>query len=68
MKGISNIDPNDTIGDLARRDNPDFDRNMDDKLRTGTAMMGIMATEFGALLPELRAMGDRLKKRMEQFD
>jgi len=63
-----NIDPEATIGDLARRDDPNFERNMDDKLRQGTAMMGIMATEFGALLPQLRALGDRMKQRMENLD
>ncbi len=37
---ISRIDPDATIGDLARRDDPDFDRNMESKMRQGTAMMG----------------------------
>ncbi|WP_417620962.1 hypothetical protein [Parasphingorhabdus sp.] len=62
------IDPNATLGDLARRDDPDFDRNAEDKMRQGTAMMGIMASEFGALLPQLRTIGERMKRRMEQTE
>lgn len=65
---LSNIDPDATVGDLAGRNDPDFERNMDSKMRQGTAMMGIMASEFGAFLPELRAMGERMKERMEQLD
>lgn len=65
-EAFSRIDPDDTLGDLAARDNPDFDADMEDKMRTGTAMMGIMASEFGALLPQLRAIGERIKQRMEE--
>ena len=65
---FSDIDRDATVGDFARRDDPDFDRNLEHKMRHGTAMLGIMASEFGALLPELRAMGERLKDRMERLD
>ena len=67
-RDFSDIDRDATFGDLARRDDPDFDRDIDDKMRQGTAMMGFMASEFGALLPELRAMGERMKERMKRFD
>ena len=64
----SRIDPDTTLGDMARRDNPDFDQDMEDKVRQGTAMMGIMASEFSTFIPELRDMAERMKRRMEQID
>ncbi len=67
-RGNSSIDPDATIGDLARRDDPDFDRNMESKMRKGTAMMGIMASEFGAMLPQFREMAEKMKRRMEELD
>nr|WHW29404.1 hypothetical protein [uncultured bacterium] len=67
-RNFSDIDPDEKVGDLTRRDDPDFGRNMDSKLRQGTAMMGILASEFGSLLPELRAIGDRMKDRMDRLD
>ncbi|MEP2990872.1 MAG: hypothetical protein ABJN65_07795 [Parasphingorhabdus sp.] len=67
-RDFSDINRDATVGDLARRDNPDFDRNIESKMRQSTAMMGFMASEFGALLPELRALGERMKERMERLD
>lgn len=67
-RDFSDIDRDATVGDLARRDDPDFDRNFENKMRQGTAMMGFMASEFGALLPELRAMAERMKEHMDGFD
>lgn len=67
-RDFSDIDRHATVGDLARRDDPDFDRDIEDKMRQGTAMMGFMASEFGALLPELRALDERMKERMERLD
>lgn len=67
-RDFSDIDRDATVGDLARRDDPAFDRNVEDKMRQGTAMLGIMASEFGALLPELRALGKRMKDHMERLD
>lgn len=67
-RDFSDIDRDATFGDLARRDDPDFDRNMENRMRQGTAMMGFLASEFGALLPELRALGERMKERMERRD
>lgn len=66
--GASDIDPDATVGDLTRRDDPDFDRNMTDGVRKGTAMMGIMASEFGALLPQLKAITEKMKRRMDSLD
>lgn len=62
---FSAISPDATLGDLARRDDPDFDRDAEEKMRRGTAMMGILASEFGALLPQLQAIGDRMKRRID---
>ncbi len=62
---FSAISPDTTLGDLARRDDPDFDRDAEAKMRRGTAMMGIIASEFGALLPQLQAIGNRMKRRMD---
>lgn len=63
--GLSHIEPDTTLGDFARRDDPDFDHNAEEKMRRGTAMMGIIASEFGALLPQLQAIGERMKRQME---
>lgn len=63
---LSRIDPDMTIGDLARKDNPDFEQDMQGKLRKGSAMAGILASEIGALLPQLKAMSERMKQRMEE--
>lgn len=69
---FSRIDPDATLGDLAARDNAnfghDFNADMEDKMRKGTAMMGIMASEFGAILPQLKAMGERVKSRMDELE
>jgi len=64
----STIDPDATIGDLARQDDPDFERNIENKMRSGTAMAGLMASEFGALLPQLRALGEKMKRQMVDLD
>ncbi|MEO9634497.1 MAG: hypothetical protein ABJF89_02410 [Parasphingorhabdus sp.] len=64
--GFSSIDPDATLGDLARRDDPNFERNTEEKMRQGTAMLGIMASEFGALIPQLKTIGERMKRRMEE--
>ena len=37
-------------------------------MRKGTAMMGIMASEFGAMLPQFREMAEKMKRRMEELD
>lgn len=65
---LSRIDPDATLGDLAGADNPDFQRDMNDKMRKGAAMMGIMAEEFGGLLPQLQALGERMKARMGEVE
>ncbi|MEH6715075.1 hypothetical protein [Parasphingorhabdus flavimaris] len=62
---LSAISPDATLGELARRDDPDLDRDAEAEMRRGVAMMGIIASEFGALLPQLQAMGNRMKRRMD---
>ncbi|MEO0439332.1 MAG: hypothetical protein AAF067_00505 [Pseudomonadota bacterium] len=63
---LSRVDPDMTIGDLARKENPDFEQDMQGKLRKGSAMAGILASEIGVLLPQLKAMSERMKRRMEE--
>lgn len=65
---FSRIDPDATLGDLAGHDNPNFNADIEGKMRKGTAMMGIMASEFGAMLPQLKAMGERMKRRMGELE
>ncbi len=65
---FSDIGPDATLGDLTARDNPDFNADMEDKMRKGTVMMGILASEFGALLPQLKAMGEQMKQRMDALE
>lgn len=64
---LAHIDPDATLGDLTRGDDPDFDRNIENKMRQSAVMMGIFASEFGALLPKLRALGDQMKDRMDKL-
>ncbi len=64
-RGLSHIDPDATLGDIAQQDDPDFDRDAERTIRQGTMMMGVMASEFGALLPRLHAIGDRMKRQLE---
>lgn len=65
---LSRIDPDMTIGDLARKDDPDFDQNIEGKVRKGTIMAGLLASELGTLLPQLEAMAETLKRKMEAVD
>lgn len=65
---LSRIDPDMTIGDLARKDDPDFDQNIEGKVRKGTIMASLLASELGTLLPQLEAMAKRLKHRMDELD
>lgn len=65
---LSRIDPDMTIGDLARKDDPDFDQNIEGKVRKGTIMASLLASELGTLLPQLEAMAETLKRKMEAVD
>lgn len=55
-----------TLGEAMTRDDPDFRDRLDGQARAGTAMMGTMATGMAAMLPELRAMGERIARDMER--
>lgn len=61
---LSRVDPDMTIGDLARNDDPDFDQDIEGKVRKGTVMASLLASELGTLLPQLEAMAERLKQRI----
>lgn len=62
---LAAIDPDATLGDIVRRDDPDFDRSAEENMRQGTAMMGAMAAQFAALVPQLQTMIGTIKRRTE---
>lgn len=55
-----------TLGEAMTRDDPDFRDRLDGQTRAGTAMMGTMASGMAAMLPQLRAMGERVARDMER--
>lgn len=65
---LAEIDPDATLGDYARHKDPDFDHDAEEKLRQGTAMMGAMAEEFAALVPQIQSMIKTMKDRTERTD
>ncbi|MDZ7588183.1 MAG: hypothetical protein U5J78_03140 [Parasphingorhabdus sp.] len=60
-KPFADIPPDATLADIARADNPNFERDIAEKSRTGVAMMGAMAGGIAALLPQLREMAERMR-------
>lgn len=57
----------DTLGDRLERDDPYLRDRIDRNTRRGTRMMGAMASEFAALMPELRASMGRLSRRIDDI-
>jgi hypothetical protein len=55
-----------TLGEAMTRDDPDFRDRLAGQARGGTAMMGSMASGMATMLPELRAMGDRIARDVER--
>lgn len=62
------IRPNDTLRDLASRDDPYFEERLHADARRSTEMMGRMAGGFAAMMPELRATADRMRDEMDRID
>lgn len=62
------IPPDATLGELAGKGDPDFEDRIEDKARSIPPMLGTMASVMGAMLPQLRAMGEDLRERMGDFD
>ncbi len=59
------IDRDATLGDMLARDNPDFVQDIEEQTRNMTRMMGGMAGQFAQMLPEFRAIAEKMKRQME---
>jgi hypothetical protein len=55
-----------TLGDVVERDNPRFRKNLADNSRMAMGMMGTMATGMADMLPEFRAMAERMGRDLEK--
>ncbi|RHW17588.1 hypothetical protein D1610_09035 [Sphingomonas gilva] len=62
------IRPDDTLRDLARRDDPYFEERAYADARRSTELMGRMAGSFAAMMPQLRATADRMRHEFERID
>ncbi|NJS15243.1 MAG: hypothetical protein HC788_12310 [Sphingopyxis sp.] len=59
------VDPDMTVADMASRDNPDFQDNLDEDIRGGTRIMGAMAGAMAELLPQLAGLARDVEARVE---
>lgn len=57
----ADIGPNDTLRDLKRRDDPDFERRLYSDTRRGTALAGRVAGDMAAMVPEFERTIARLQ-------
>jgi hypothetical protein len=55
-----------TLGDIMRRDDPNFREKLADGSRMAVGTMGAMAGSMAELMPELRQMGERMGRQMEK--
>jgi hypothetical protein len=55
-----------TLGDMMRRDDPNFRDKIEDGSRMAVGAMGAMAGSMAEMMPELRQMGERMGKQMEK--
>lgn len=55
-----------TLGDIVRRDDPDFERNLYRDTRRATAAMGAAASGLADLLPEFRRMAEDFSRKVER--
>jgi hypothetical protein len=55
-----------TLGDMMRRDDPNFRDKIEDGSRMAAGAMGAMAGSMAEMMPELRQMGERMGKQMEK--
>ncbi len=58
------VDPAMTVADMASRDNPDFERELDADIRDGTRMVGTMAGALAELLPQLTVLARDVEERV----
>ncbi len=66
FRGDSDADDVRTLGDLVRRDDPYFRERLADDSRVAVGTVGAMASGMADMLPELRAMGDRMGRDIEK--
>ena len=55
-----------TLGDVIARDDPNFREKLADGSRTAVGSMGAMAGTMADMLPQLRAMGERMGRDMDK--
>ncbi len=55
-----------TLGDVIARDDPNFREKLADGSRMAVGSMGAMAGTMADMLPQLRAMGERMGRDMEK--
>jgi hypothetical protein len=55
-----------TIGDMIERDDPYFRERLAGGTKMATRAMGSMATTMAGMLPELRAMGEKMERDMDR--
>jgi hypothetical protein len=58
------VDPEMTVADMASRDNPDFQDELDGDIRDGTRMVGTMAGALAELLPQLTVLARDVEERV----
>jgi hypothetical protein len=55
-----------TLGDVMERDNPRFREELAGNSRMAMGMMGTMATSMADMMPEFRAMAERMGRDLEK--
>jgi hypothetical protein len=55
-----------TLGDMMRRDDPNFREKLEDGSRMAVGTMGAMAGTMADMMPQLRQMGERMGRDMEK--
>jgi len=65
-KDVEEVEPDVSVGDLMGPEAAAAPRELAQRLPAMMSAMAIFATSFEAMLPELRAMGDRMAKDMAQ--
>jgi hypothetical protein len=55
-----------TLGDVMERDNPRFREELAGNSRMAMGMMGTMATSMADMMPEFRAMAERMGRDIEK--
>ena len=64
----ADVRPDDTLGDVVRRDDPAFDRRLRDNTRRTLGQAGAALGGAAAMNRELQAAAARLRATLRQFD